>query len=129
MGTYALLAVSDNMNFLRAQWQTLQKLKQAGVPPERIDGGALHSLHVVDHPIFSSTYDQTTGWPARVRGAKERSDLRWWPVLGEDYIVATDNLKGYHVVGEVKYWATLAFKHRKVLVLKSDKVKDSYIIW
>jgi hypothetical protein len=119
-GAYALLAASDVMNFGRAQWQAIQTLERSGVPSDRIDGGAMHSIHRIKHPIFASTFRQAIGWPERVRGSKELCNYRWWPVIGEDYVIASCKLPKYKEIAAVKYWSSLAFKTRKILILKKD---------
>ncbi|MBX9685607.1 MAG: glycosyltransferase family 39 protein [Candidatus Obscuribacterales bacterium] len=123
MAAYATIAAADAMEFLRAQWQAIHRLEQSGIAAARIDGGPSH-IQSLKIALFRITFRQGIGWPKRLRGGEERSDMRWWPVLSEDYIVATCDLNGYHRIAEIPYWSPLRLQSRKIFMLEANRLSS-----
>jgi 4-amino-4-deoxy-L-arabinose transferase-like glycosyltransferase len=126
MGLYSTLAAADFMNFSRAQWLAIIKLESSGVSPREIDGGANYTLQVGGQCLYAACKAQrggTFGWPENTRGCNERSVLRWWPILRDDYIIAAETVQGYHIISQVAYWSPIYWMHRSIFTLKSNLLK------
>lgn len=118
---YSYLTAWDCMNFQRERWNALEYVVSRGVPPLQIDGG----------PEFNYGYNMSlcegyrmdkeyVGWPDPWRGAAPRNQWRWWPISGEQYIVAGSKMDGYSVVKTFPYFSPLKWRNRDLFVLKAD---------
>ncbi|MBX9690070.1 MAG: glycosyltransferase family 39 protein [Candidatus Obscuribacterales bacterium] len=124
IAVYAVLAAADIMNFTRAQWQFVRELEAAGVNRKHIDGGANYPADYVE-PLFTLTFKQGVGWPERLRGRSQSRNLRWWPVLRDDYVVATIKIDNYHVIGERRFFSPLRWKNKTMYILEADDLKQT----
>ncbi|MBX9686665.1 MAG: hypothetical protein K2X27_08180, partial [Candidatus Obscuribacterales bacterium] len=120
---YGTIACMDVMNFNRAQSMATQRLLNEGIRAEAIDGGPAFVLPI-GGKIFSSTFKQGVGWPDSMRGKGERCKLRWWPILGENYIISTREIKDYKVVHRDYYWSPLRWRRQAILTLQIAKAED-----
>lgn len=122
MALYACAGVADNFGFMRAEHEALRYLQENGIEKKRIDAGPVFAF-LNGGERFYVTCLPGTGWPLKMRGDNNRFYFRWWPVMGEDYIVATICLPGYHEIRRFTYWSPVSWKHRYVLITKSDAIK------
>lgn len=124
LGLYATLACADYFSFMRAQHQAIAFLEEHKVDKMRYDAGPVHAFLNGGERIYVTCKPQ--GWPTKMRGKDSRHYLRWWPVLGEDFIVSTSNfLYNYHAVKQIKYWSSLSFRNRSIFVLQADATTTS----
>lgn len=124
VGVYGTIAAADVMNFHRAQWQAIRNLEESGVAPSHIDGGPCYTIPLGGNQ-FLSIFNSGLRWPENFRGStKERQDLRWWPVLHDDYVVSASIEKSYHSIDEIKFWSPMFWKARSIYILKSDETTN-----
>lgn len=123
---YSVLCLNDTMNLNRAQWDALRFLEQKGVDPLLVDGGQEYNFEHGGNACISGADPKTRVWPESRRGGAERAKLRWWPVNRDYYIISCSPIKGYRAIAEFRYWNTLRWRSRSVLVLESELPLDRY---
>lgn len=124
LGAYGTLAAMDVMNFNRAQWTAISELESVGIKPTQIDGGPAYTMLLAGKK-FSNAHKQGIGFPEELRGGKPRCYYRWWPVVREDYIIASCKLDEYHAAREHKFWSPLRWKWRTMYTLEADVMPAS----
>lgn len=131
MGTLTIAQQTEYMNWNRARWQAIAKLKESGVQPDRIDGGAEYSLYKkVDYwKDFEIGVEGKHFAPLDLRGREPASRFRWWPVLGDDYVISLEPIEGYRVFDTIPFSTFGKKEKNKVLILEHDpKGKGESII-
>jgi 4-amino-4-deoxy-L-arabinose transferase-like glycosyltransferase len=114
---YSVAATQDYMAWNRARWEALVALEKTGVSSREIDGGSEYNF--VRDLSLSRSMDLGPGkHQINNRGAKPRSDWRWWPINGEKYIVSFSTIPDYDVIDKVTYWSALSFKTHEIFVLQ-----------
>lgn len=104
---YSLFAAQDYLSANRARWQVLAELERSGVSWRSIDGGAEFDV-MRDISIYGSPN----------RGEAPRSDWRWWPISGEEFIVSFSPIPGYEIKSSAEYFSLLTMSKHPVYVLK-----------
>ena len=127
LAVYGILTTNDCMNFTRGQWAATDKLESLGIASSRIDGGPSFVFLRGGLPLYLSYRHTETerGWPIETRGGAATGNLRWWPIVKDDYIVSTITLDGYHKMSEIKYWSPLFWKSKTILMLESNKLNSN----
>lgn len=126
---YSVLSTIDMINFNRAKWIAISRLEAAGFTERQIDGGPEYVLYRIPWLYKISTpLDQEKGWKLEYRGAPPRNCYRWWPVMGERFIIAGNNLDGYHRVDSVPYFSIWKFKTKEMMILEENNRSTSIFV-
>jgi hypothetical protein len=118
VAAYGVIAAMDVMNFSRSQLSAITFLEQRGISADRIDAGPAYTIPL-GGAEFSKAFKQGIGWPESMRGKYSPGSIRWWPVISDEFIIASVTLEGYEVVRSFTYWSPLSWKNKTVYVLKS----------
>lgn len=121
LSSYSLVTAADYVNFCRARNQAITWLRERGIPDVQIEGGPEHDF-LSNPSVVAGKRDKETNsqYLLELRGGSPRNTMRWWPVNGEQYIIATIPLDGYRIIHEITYFSPLKFKNKNTYVLKSQ---------
>ncbi|MFN8642524.1 MAG: hypothetical protein U0802_13050, partial [Candidatus Binatia bacterium] len=100
---YAVAGTHDYLAWNRARWQALEELADAGVTPQRIDGGFEFNA-----PLFYRD-------GARDSGGRGHS---WWFVVDDEYLIAMGPVPGYAIERRIPYRRWLPPVPAEIAVLR-----------
>jgi 4-amino-4-deoxy-L-arabinose transferase-like glycosyltransferase len=97
---FSVTATHDYLAWNRARWAATDFLLQAGVTPQRIDGGY-----------------EFNGWYLYSPDYIDKPGKSWWWVDDDEYIIASGPLSGYEETGRFRVSSWLGLGESSVLIL------------
>ncbi|MBZ0186736.1 MAG: hypothetical protein K8F91_10850, partial [Candidatus Obscuribacterales bacterium] len=84
-----------------------------------IDGGAEHTFNT-DIYAWNRFVRQDSDHfvPESRRGRSPHNKKRWWPVLGDDFVISFIPLKGYAIIDTVEFDTWYPWKFKQIYVLE-----------
>ncbi|MBX9570400.1 MAG: glycosyltransferase family 39 protein [Candidatus Obscuribacterales bacterium] len=105
---YSVVGARDWAEFTRARWTCIDAMESRGITVFDMDAGPeyiyMRASSIYEH--CNPPSDPHT-WSKDMRGENERAELRFWPVLGETFIVNPQALNGYHAIFTVPFRSQL----------------------
>ena len=119
---YSTIACQDYMSWNQARWHAIAELERVGVPPLQIDGGPEYN-YLANPSLVRACQLSAAGYVITNRGTKPYCDWRWWPISGERFLIAFNEVPGYNVVARTSFFGALTWSRRQILTLKREDRK------
>jgi len=113
---YSTCAQHDYLSWSRARWQAISALEAKGLTRNQIDGGIEYN-YSRDPALSNDLQLSANTFKSIHRGGSTTSNMRWWSINGERFIVSLCPIPGYRVDKEYPYFSTLSGGTKKLLVL------------
>lgn len=115
---YSSFAQHDYLAWNEARWRALGNLTRQHIPPSTIDGGI--EFNYLNNPALSNDLVLAPGTFVNIhRGRKPLSEMRYWSVPGEQYVISQIALPGYKLIGSYEYNSLLHWSKREISVYES----------
>ena len=119
-----MLSNIDYWNLINTRGDLIDFALKSGCPSTMIDGGPEFNFSV--NPTLMRSLRHTGNgnaeFPRELRGGNEElRNMRWWPVTGENMIISTKILEGYHIYASRAYHSLLVGRDFKLFLLKLNE--------
>lgn len=110
------------MSWNRARWQAIDNLTASGIDKNKIEGGAEYSFHTDIKSWDKFKIDKVKGHyvPEKDKGSPPYNELRWWPVLSDEYVLSFIPLNGYTKIGSQPFTNIYPWEFDQIQIYKRE---------